>query len=360
MGRYALNRIFTTSGSQDEGDFGLTLTHEHILTEKGTMSCENSQDKVKVLLDTDIGGDIDDALCLAYLLCEPRCDLIGITTVCGESWLRASIADAILRAAGRQVPVAAGMDKPLRPISVYPTPDGAEALSRWPHGCFEKADVTAFMHGLIRCYPHDVVLIGIGCMTNIAALFRAYPDAPGLLRGLHVMNGYFGEKPLPEPWYNWNAWADPIASAEVFAARIPSHRVIPLNVTNTLSIDAHMLLHEAICEYHLNVTNTLSIDAHRASVLLRADTPLMRAVFDFGSVWLKNSGKLTLHDPLAAVSVFHPDICLWRRGMVQVETEDEATMAATAFAPDAQGWIEVAYQADIERFYSIFSDTINR
>lgn len=332
-----MNRIFTTSGSQDEGDFGLTLTHEHILIEKGTMSCENSQDKVKVLLDTDIGGDIDDALCLAYLLCEPRCDLIGITTVCGESWLRASIADAILRAAGRQMPVVAGMDKPLRPISVYPTPDGAEALSRWPHGCFEKADVAAFMYGLIRCYPHDVVLIGIGCMTNIAALFRAYPDAPGLLRGLHVMNGYFGEKPLPEPWYNWNAWADPIASAEVFAARIPSHRVIPLDVTDTLSIDTH-----------------------RASALLRADTPLMRAVFDFGSAWLKSSGKLTLHDPLAAVSVFHPDICLWRRGTVQVETEDEATMAATAFAPDAHGWIEVAYRVNREQFYGILSDTINR
>ena len=39
----------------------------------------------KVLLDTDIGGDIDDAICLAYLLKEPQCELVGITTVCGES-----------------------------------------------------------------------------------------------------------------------------------------------------------------------------------------------------------------------------------------------------------------------------------
>lgn len=38
----------------------------------------------KILLDTDIGGDIDDAICLAYLLNEPDCELIGITTVCGE------------------------------------------------------------------------------------------------------------------------------------------------------------------------------------------------------------------------------------------------------------------------------------
>lgn len=40
---------------------------------------------IKVLLDTDIGGDIDDAICLAYLLKEPQCKLLGITTVCGES-----------------------------------------------------------------------------------------------------------------------------------------------------------------------------------------------------------------------------------------------------------------------------------
>lgn len=55
----------------------------------------------KILPDTDIGGDIDDAICLAYLLKEPRCDLLGITTVCGEPEKRAAVADAICRAAGR-------------------------------------------------------------------------------------------------------------------------------------------------------------------------------------------------------------------------------------------------------------------
>ena len=45
----------------------------------------------KILLDTDIGGDIDDAICLAYLLKEPGCKLLGITTVCGESEKRAAV-----------------------------------------------------------------------------------------------------------------------------------------------------------------------------------------------------------------------------------------------------------------------------
>ena len=82
----------------------------------------------KVLLDTDIGGDIDDSICLAYLLKEPECELIGITTVCGESEKRAAIADAVCQAAGVKIPITAGTDGTLQPIPLYPTPDGAGAL----------------------------------------------------------------------------------------------------------------------------------------------------------------------------------------------------------------------------------------
>lgn len=50
-------------------------------------------------------------------------------TVCGESEKRAAGADALCRAAGRQVPVVAGPDRPLQPIPLYPTPEGAGALA---------------------------------------------------------------------------------------------------------------------------------------------------------------------------------------------------------------------------------------
>ena len=38
----------------------------------------------KILLDTDIGSDLDDSVCLAYLLSQPKCELLGITTVSGD------------------------------------------------------------------------------------------------------------------------------------------------------------------------------------------------------------------------------------------------------------------------------------
>jgi hypothetical protein len=50
---------------------------------------------IKVLLETDIGSDIDDAICLAYRLANPECKLLGITTVTGEADARASIASAV-------------------------------------------------------------------------------------------------------------------------------------------------------------------------------------------------------------------------------------------------------------------------
>ncbi len=290
----------------------------------------------KILLDTDIGGDIDDAICLAYLLKEPKCELLDITTVCGDAEVRASVADAICRAAGKTLPIVAGFDLPLSPIPFYPTPEGAGALEKWPHSRFTKGNAPEFMYGKIKENPRDVTLIAIGNMTNVAVLFREHPDAPELLKALYVMNGYFGSTPLPEPLYNWNSWADPLASKLVFGASPPVHKVIPLEVTDTLTVNAAY-----------------------AHDLFDRDNRLMHAVFDFGNAWLEQSGKLTLHDPLAAVSVFYPELCTFERGFVQVETENEANMGGTSFAPDRTGNVEIARSADRERFYRIISQTLN-
>lgn len=290
----------------------------------------------KILLDTDIGGDIDDAICLAYLLKEPNCELLGITTVCGDAEVRASVADAICRAAGKAVQIVAGFDLPLQAIPFYPTPEGTGALEKWPHDRFENGNAPEFLYEKIKENPYEVTLIAIGSMTNVAVLFREHPDAAELLKGLFVMNGYFGSAPLPESLYNWNSWADPLASKLVFGAHPPVHKAIPLEVTDMLTVDAAY-----------------------AHDLLKRNSPLMDAVFDFGSAWLEQSGKLTLHDPLAAVSVFYPDLCSFERGFVRVETENEADMGGTSFTPDKCGNVEIARSAGRERFYRLLSQTLN-
>ena len=70
--------------------------------------------KEKVLLDTDIGSDIDDSAALAYLLAQEKCDLLGVTTVSGEPVRRAQMVSALLRAAGRSdIPVYPGAALPM-------------------------------------------------------------------------------------------------------------------------------------------------------------------------------------------------------------------------------------------------------
>lgn len=194
---------------------------------------------------------------------------------------RAAIADAICQAAGKDIPIIAGLDTALQPVPVYPAPDGASALAHWPHRNFEKADAPAFMYRKIKENPHEIILIGIGNMTNIATMLQKYPDASDLLKGLYVINGYFGAEVLPEPWYNWNSWADPLASKIVFESKIAIHRAIPLEVTDMLTVKTE-----------------------KARAFGISDNHLMNAVFDFGNAWLESSKKLTLHDPLVAVSVF--------------------------------------------------------
>lgn len=290
----------------------------------------------KILLDTDIGGDIDDAICLAYLLKEPNCELIGITTVCGDAEKRASVADAICKAAGKTVPIVAGNDLPLQPIPFYPTPEGAGSLRNWPHDTFEKGNAPEFLYEHIKENPGQVTLIAIGNMTNVALLFREHPDAAALLKALYVMNGYFGAAPLPEPLYNWNSWADPLASKLVFEATAAVHRVLPLEVTETLTADAQ--------------------DAH---CILKKGSRLTDAVLDFGGAWLESSKKLTLHDPLAAIAAFHPELCSFERGRVRVETDAESDMGGTAFISDESGNVEIARTVDRKRFYRILKETLN-
>ena len=69
-------------------------------------------DKIKIILDTDIGTDIDDALALAYLLMKPECELMGITTVTGEAKTRAKLASVICKAANRgDIPIYPGNEE---------------------------------------------------------------------------------------------------------------------------------------------------------------------------------------------------------------------------------------------------------
>lgn len=98
----------------------------------------------KVLLDTDIGTDIDDAVALAYLLSQERCDLMGITTVTGEPQRRAEMASAMCRHVGRDdIPIHSGSAQGI----TFHDPLAA--------ACIFEPDLCRYKQGHVRVLLHD-------------------------------------------------------------------------------------------------------------------------------------------------------------------------------------------------------------
>jgi inosine-uridine nucleoside N-ribohydrolase len=281
----------------------------------------------KILLDTDIGSDIDDAVCLAYLLAQPECDLLGITTVSGEAERRAMIASALCRVAGRSVPIFAGAEAPLLGPQRQPHAPQAAALDRWPHDrSFARGQAVEFLRQTIRQHPGEVTLLAIGPMTNIALLFAADPEIPSLLGGLVLMCGVFTNRLAGVGPCEWNAICDPHAAAMVYRAEVPVHRSFGLDVTCQVMMDAR-------------------------EVRARFTPPLLQPVLDFAEVWFAIRPEITFHDPLAAAAIFDPQLCAYTAGEVEVELASERLAGLTHWTPGGAARNEIALEVDPARFF---------
>lgn len=284
----------------------------------------------KILLDTDIGSDIDDAVCLAYLLAQPECALLGITTVSGEPDKRAMMASAQCKLAGQLTPVFPGAAEALIVPSRQPQAPQADALSKWEHDrSFPQGEAIEFLRQTIRQHPGEVTLLAIGPLTNIALLFKADPEIPALLHSLVMMGGLFDPARIGN-WrggkWEWNIWCDPHAAAIVYRASVQRHRSVGLDVTTQVTMEA-------------------------SQVRERFQTKLLRPVLDFAEVWFKSAERITFHDPLAATTIFDDRICTFERGNVNVELYDPDDFAVTKWMANPDGRREVATTVDAERFF---------
>jgi len=296
-----------------------------------------ADEKIKVLFDTDIGTDIDDAVALAYLLCQPRCELLGVTTVTGEPDKRAEMASAVCRNVGRgDVPVHAGCPEALLVEMRQKTAEQARALGDWDRQRdFRPNTAVEFLRRTIRAHPGEVTLLAVGPMTNVGTLFAVDPEIPGLLGQLVLMCGRF----LSAMGGEWNAIGDPHATAIVYGAgcqsRPPRHTSFGLDVTTRCTLDADTCREKFTAE-------------------------VLRPVRDFAEVWFARSGRggITFHDPLAAACVFEPDICGYRRGEVVVSLA-EPTMGWTVFTERTEDKPHtVAAQVDPEAFFEHYFDVV--
>jgi len=288
--------------------------------------------KQAIILDTDIGSDIDDALALAYLLRHPDCELVGITTVTGEPGLRASLCDALCRTAGRDdVPIHVGVAEPILGHNHQPHVPQASALERWPHAKFEdRVTAIEFLRETIRSRPGEITLLTIGPLTNIAVLLAVDPEIATLVKGIVMMGGQFTKwTEFDHTLAEWNIRCDPIAAQKVFASPIP------------------------ITAAGYEITTQCRIESSKArEQLQRPGVPGL--VADMAEVWLHHASHIVFHDPLAATLLFETGICQTVTGTIEVELTSPRAAGATYFTRSKPGETArhtVVNAVDVRAFY---------
>src|ERR1700722_2759556 len=157
---------------------------------------------IAVLFDTDIGSDIDDAVALAYLLRQPRCELVGITTVTGDVAKRTALAQITCESAGRtDIPIHSGASAPLLWGPGQPDVPQYDMVKHHPHRLGQTQNSAVdFLRQTIRKRPGEIPLLSTGPLTNIALLFALDPEIPSLLASFVSMAGVFYKGPVRQEW----------------------------------------------------------------------------------------------------------------------------------------------------------------
>ncbi len=239
----------------------------------------------KVILDTDIGDDIDDAFAVALALRSPELQILGITTTFGDTETRAKLLDRFLAEVGRpEIPVAAGA--PCPPKSNLTQRRYAES-SRFAKPSHPGA--VAFLLDQIRRNPGQITLIAIGPLMNIGAAIDQDPATFRKLKSIILMGGSihrgygdlgFGPPTPPQP--EWNILNDIPSAQKLFAAGVPLF-VMPLDATQ------------------------LKLDEVKRAFLFSQGTPTTDALTLLYHQWGQETP--TLFDPMTIAFLVNPALC---------------------------------------------------
>lgn len=196
-------------------------------------SSPSAPTRQKVIIDTDIGDDIDDVLAVGLALNSPELEVIGITSAWGDTKLRARLLDRLLRETDHSdIPVAVGIERHKEKEAAFSQADWALREPAKPH-----QDAVDFLIQQIKKYPGEITLIAIAPETNLGAAIARDPATFRKLKRIVIMGGsvrlgYDDRAPLlsqpPVPEYN--VVMDIPAAQAVFTSGIPLY-VMPLDST---------------------------------------------------------------------------------------------------------------------------------
>jgi inosine-uridine nucleoside N-ribohydrolase len=267
-----------------------------------------------IFVDTDAG--CDDALALGWLLRRPEPEIVGISTVFGNSSVQNATANllTLLDTLEVEPPVTMGASAPL----VYPR-TGAGALTHGPDGLWGaqvRHDLSAIDQGApgaiaaaARNHP-GLTLICLGPLTNLARAVQAYPDELAGVRAVVLAGAHGGGTITPAA--EFNAFADPHALQIVLDS--------PLKV-ELVTRDAFQSL-----LLNLGMLPRLELECGTAGQLLAGVMEqYVRAVSRHG-------GPIAVPDAAAVIYALHPSLAVALPATVRVVTDGELTRGQTIIA----------------------------
>lgn len=288
-----------------------------------------------VIIDTDIGDDIDDAFAVALALQSSELKILGITTAFGNTELRARLVDRYLAAVGRSdIPVEAGVTTQTNNVMTQ-----AAYAKRAPDR--KHPDGVAFLLDQIRAHPGQITLIAIGPLFNEQAAIERDPATFRKLKRVVMMGGSinrgydsvlntFLPLTLRSPDAEWNISRDPAGAKALFAAGVPIF-MMPLDST----------------QIRLEIPEQGEIYSHGSP--LTDQLALLYHEWTGAQAWRLP----TLFDPVAVTYAMRPELCPVKP--MRIEVDDKGLTRAVTGSPNA----EVCLQSDEKGFLKLLLSRIN-
>lgn len=284
-----------------------------------------------VILDTDIGDDIDDAFALALLLRSPEVKLLGITTTFGDTELRARLVDRFLDAVGRSgIPVSAGATTAAS--NHFTQAAYAGQGMEWYHG-----GAVEFLLRQISAHPDQITLVAIGPLFNVQAAIERDPATFRKLKRVVLMGGSVDrgyddaqsgndhEPPSPE----WNIRCDPAGIRALLNSGVPVF-MMPLDST----------------QIHLTQPELAEILSHGSP--LTDQLTLLYHEWTGAGAWRMP----TLYDPVAAAYAIRPELCPARP--MRLDVDDKGFTRPQAGSPN----VNVCLKSDEKGFMDFLLNRI--
>ena len=206
-------------------------------------SSRGSTIKQKIIIDTDPG--IDDTMAIFFALNSPELDLLGLTTVYGNTSIDQGTINAlrILETSLREdIPVFAGAAKPLegeytgKGEFVHGHDGQGNTNLDSPNTKAESQSAVEFLEKTIKENPGEIILVPIGPLTNIAELLIKNPKIAKDIKEIILMGGNALSQGNASPAAEANIKNDPEAADIVFSADCEIS-MVGLDVTNQVFMD---------------------------------------------------------------------------------------------------------------------------